>query len=60
MTLAQLEVVFAKIMPEHLRKPGVADVGVVCGAVMAGVSASDHAHMKSSTDDVFRRLGGDG
>ncbi len=58
-TLAQLQVVFAKIMPEHLEKRAVQDGASVCRAVMDGLSGSDDGGTGSSTDEIFSRLGGD-
>jgi len=58
-TLQQLTVVFAKLMPEHLEKRAVADATGVCRAVIDGLSAADHAGAGSSTDEIFGRLGGD-
>ena len=58
-TLDQLKVVFAKIMPEQLQKRAVTDGAAVCKTVVAGLAASGHAEAGSSTDEIFGRLGGD-
>ena len=58
-TFAQLQVVFSKVMPMHLEKRRVADAAGACEAVIAGLNAADHAHHRSSADEIFGRLGGD-
>ena len=58
-SLAQLKVVFAKLMPEHLEKRAVTDAVAVCDSVIGSLSAADHAGAGSSTDEIFGRLGGD-
>ena len=62
LAVAQLSVVFEKVMPGELENRGVADAGAACRAVMDGVTSSWTAAdtpSSSSPDDVFRRLGGD-
>jgi hypothetical protein len=62
LALAQLSVVFEKLMPAELENRGVADASAACRAVMDGVTSSWTAAdtpASSSPDDVFSRLGGD-
>ena len=59
LSVAELRVVFEKLMPGELDQRGVKDTPVVCAAVMrdlesAPVAADDSP--SSSPDDVFRRL----
>ena len=61
LTLAELEAVFSKLMPEQLEKRGVDDAEAVCSAVvdeirLAGISSK--ASGTASRDAVFGRLGG--
>ena len=59
-TLAQLRVVFDKLMPGEIESRGVADVAATCTAVMAEVerAASDSDDVETTEQDrIFRRLG---
>ena len=58
-TLAELGVVFEKLMPGELEQRGVSDTAGTCAAVMrdlenAPIDATDSS--SSGPDDVFRRL----
>lgn len=62
LAVAQLSVVFEKVMPGELANRGVADSAAACRAVMDDVTSSQlaaDAPASSSPDDIFRRLGGD-
>ena len=57
----QLRVVLEKVLPDELEKCGVDDAQGVCSKVsgaLANVSVEDQAPASSSTDEIFRRLGG--
>ena len=59
-TLAQLRVVFDKVMPAEIENRGVAAAAATCSAVMAEVerAASDSDDAKATElDRIFRRLG---
>jgi len=61
-TLAQLRVVFEKVMPTELEKRGVADAEGVCATVIDAAASSWSASEAQDSGDaeaVFRRLGGD-
>jgi hypothetical protein len=59
LTLAELRVVFEKLMPGELEQRGVSETASACAAVMrelenTPIAATDSS--SSSPDDVFRRL----
>jgi hypothetical protein len=59
-TLAELEAVFAKIMPGELEQRGSADADAVCRVVMKSLAGavSDTAEASAvSRDEIVRRLG---
>jgi len=59
LTLEQLGVVFAKLMPGELEQRGVSDTAGVCVAVMADLGstpAADAGAAATNPDDIFRRL----
>jgi hypothetical protein len=59
-TLAQLRVVFDKVMPGEIENRGVAAAATTCSAVMAEVerAASDSDDAETTElDRIFRRLG---
>jgi hypothetical protein len=60
-SVAQLQVVFEKVMPGELSKRGVSNAASVCEAVMREVKtfAQHDTADKSQPEAVFRRLGGD-
>jgi hypothetical protein len=63
LTLAQLRVVFDKLMRGELESRGVADAAATCTAVMAEVerAAPDSGDTETTTqpDMIFSRLGND-
>ena len=61
-TLAQLRVVFDKVMRGEIESRGVADAAATCTAVIAEVerAASDSDDVETTEQDrIFRRLGND-
>jgi len=59
--VAQLSVVFERVMPGELEKRGIEDAAAACRAAMGDVTSSWAAAdtpTSSSPDDIFRRLGG--
>jgi hypothetical protein len=62
LTLEQLGVVFARILPGELQTRGVDGAASLCDAVMKSVANSPEAlaqDRSGNVDEVFRRLGGD-
>ena len=60
LTLAQLRVVFDKVMPGQIESRGVANATATCTAVIAevGRTASDSGDAEATEADmIFRRLG---
>jgi hypothetical protein len=61
LTIAQLRVVFEKLMPKELDARGVSDTAAACKAIMDEIAGSADAlelASSASPDDVFKRLGG--
>ena len=61
LTFSQLAVVFDRVMPRQLEALAVEDSAAVCSSVMSDLSDADlaSASSKSSSDEIFSRLGGD-
>lgn len=58
--LAQLRVVFEKVMPAELEKRGVADAAAVCATVIEAVTdgwSASEAQVADEAVAVFQRLG---
>ena len=58
LSLAQLQVVFKKVLPKELELRGVRFVAAVCDSVMARVVRTANTEPTNTIDDTFRRLGG--
>ena len=59
LSLAELRVVFDKVMPAELEARGVREAAAVCSSVMSDLAESTHpeeAGRAENVDDVFRRL----
>ena len=60
--VAQLRVVFERVMPGELETRGVNEAPAICSAIMDEVTSSPlpaDAGASSDLDGIFRRLGGD-
>jgi len=59
LTVNEIRVVFAKLMPGELEKRGVGDSASACAAVMGELEnapISEDESSSSNPDDIFRRL----
>jgi hypothetical protein len=57
-TLAELEVVIARVLPVELESRGVADALSVCEALRSAIdSRVSHSPIKDRPDAVFQRMG---
>jgi hypothetical protein len=55
--LADLEAVFAKVMPGELKAVGCADADAVCDAIMTSLHRDVPESATHSSDEIMRRLG---
>ena len=61
LTLAQLRVVFERLMPKELESRGIGSAEATCKTVVAEVARSagaDDPTRATTPDEIFKRLGG--
>ncbi len=57
----QMQVVLRRVLPEELRRRGVADAGRLCEQLAAGLPAGEpdgEEERPATPESIFRRLGG--